>query len=130
MWRVGNLRINGGGMDIVVTNNPLVIAQYEGKYCVDYIETDLLGILTTVRDLIHKGHRLLTHPLMGSVKPNESPYKSVVISSTTEGADVQSVTIIGESILAAKKFPPKEIPEQYLNDLQIVDLSLIRSALK
>ena len=117
-------------MDIVVTNNPLVKAQYEDTYCVDFIETDLVGILTAVRDLTHKGHRLLTHPLMGSVKPNESPYKSVVISKTTEGTDEQSVTIVEESIQAAKKFIPKEIPELYLNDLQVVDLSLIRSALK
>ena len=116
-------------MDIVVTNNPLVKAQYEDKYRVDFIETDMLGILTTARDLIHKGHRLLTHPLMGSVKPNESPYKSVLISSVAEGTDEQSVTVIEESILAAKKFSPRNIPEQYLSDLQVVDLSLLRSAL-
>ena len=117
-------------MDIVITNNPLVEAQYKDTRCVDFIETDLLGILTTVRDLVHKGHRLLTHPLMGSVKPNESPYKSILISSIAEGTDEQSVTVIEESIQAAKKFSPRDIPEQYLNDLQVVDLSLIRSALK
>jgi len=117
-------------MDIIVTNNPLVKAQYESMYKVNFIKTDLFGILTTVRDLVHKGHRLLTHPLTGSVKPNESPYKSILISSTAEGTDEQSVKIIEESIQAAKKFSPKDIPEQYLNDLQVVDLSLIRSTLK
>ena len=116
-------------MDIIVTNNPLVKAQYKDKYSIDYIETDLLGILTTVRDLIHKGHQLLTHPLMGSVKPNESPYKSILISSVTKSTDEQSVTIIEESIQAAKKFAPKDIPGQYLSDLQVVDLTLIRSAI-
>ena len=117
-------------MDIVITNNPLVKAQYKDKYNINFIETDLLGILATVRDLVHKGHRLLTHPLMGSIKPNESPYKSVLISSIEKGTDEQSVKIIEESIQAAKKFAPKEISKQYLNDLQIVDLSLIHSALK
>ncbi|MCL2662376.1 MAG: GrdX family protein [Oscillospiraceae bacterium] len=116
-------------MDIVVTNNPLVKAQYEDRYTVNFIETDLLGILTAVRNLIHKGHQLLTHPLMGSVKPNESPYKSVVISKITESTNAQSVTVIEESIQAAKKFSPRDIPEQCLNDLQVVDLSLISSAI-
>jgi len=117
-------------MDILITNNPLVHAQYQGKMTVEYIETDLSGILTKVRDSIHKGHRLLTHPLMGSVKPNESPYKSVLITKAHENTDVQSVSIIEECILTAQKFAPKSIPEKYLNDLQMVDLSLIRTALE
>jgi len=117
-------------MEIIVTNNPLVKAQYQDIYRVDFIDTDLLGVLINVRDMIHKGHRLLTHPLTGSVKPNETPYKSVIISNTAVTTDLQSVTIIEECILAAKKFTQKKIPEQYLNDMQIVDLSLIRSAQK
>jgi len=123
------MRGNGGGMDILVTNNPLVEAQYKDRFKVDYINTDLQGILIKTRDLIHNGHRLLTHPLMGSVKPNESPYKSILITATQEKADVQSVTIIEESIQTALKFAPKQIPEKYLKDLQTVDLSLIRTAL-
>ena len=117
-------------MDILITNNPLVEVQYKDKMKVEYIDTDLSGILEKVRDLIHKGHRLLTHPLMGSVKPNESPYKTVLISNDSMTTDLQSVTIIEECIIASNKFIPKVIPEQYLNDLQTVDLSLIRTALE
>jgi len=115
-------------MEKLVTNNPLVEAQLKDTYCIEYIDTDLTGILTHVRDLVHKGHRLLTHPLMGSVKPNESPYKSVLITSKAESADTQSVIIIEECIQNVQKFSPKSIPGQYLNDLQMVDLSLIRAA--
>jgi len=117
-------------MDILITNNPLVETQYKDRFNVEYINTDLHGILIKVRDLVHKGHHLLTHPLTGSVKPNETPYKSVLVSEKPEETDVQSVTIIGESIQTALKFVPKEIPEKHLSDLQIVDLSLIRTALE
>ena len=115
-------------MDILVTNNPLVEAQYKSRQKIDFIDTDLQGILTHVRDLVHKGHRLLTHPLMGSVKPNESPYKSVLISEAPETTDLQSVTIMEECIIAAQKFAQKNIHEKYLDDLQMVDLSLIQAA--
>ena len=115
-------------MDLLVTNNPLVDAQLRDMYSVVLVDTDLTGVLTHVRDLIHKGHKLLTHPLMGSVKPNESPYKSVLITGTAGKTDTQSVIIIEECVQAAQKFTPKSIPEQYLKDLQMVDLSLINSA--
>jgi len=123
------MRGNGGGMDILITNNPLVNAQFASKMKVEYLDTDLQGVLTKVRDLVHQGHRLLTHPLMGSVKPNESPYKSVLITGASETTDMQSVNIIEESLLTAQKFTPKSIPEKYLTDLQTVDLSLIKTAI-
>ena len=117
-------------MDILVTNNPLVEAQFRSTFRVDFIDCNLIGILTNVRDLVHQGHRLLTHPLTGSVKPNETLYKTVLITGTIDSVDTQSVIIIEECILAAEKFTPKHIPEKYLNDLQMVDLSLIRSAVQ
>ena len=138
-------------MDILVTNNPLVEAQYSSRFKVVFLSTGLTGVLTHVRDYVHKGHKLLTHPLSGSVKPNETPYKSVLLSAAagidgtaaaaeitaaagTAGAqaetDFQSVSIIEECITAAQKFPPKQIPEDYLHDLQVVDLALIQSALQ
>jgi len=116
-------------MDILVTNNPQVKTLYQSALHVEFLDTDLLGVLTHIRDMIHKGHRLLTHPLSGSIKPNESPYKSVLISNTPKTTDLQSVTIIEECIQTVQKFTLKQIPEQYLNDLQLVDLSLIRTAL-
>ena len=112
-------------MEVLVTNNPLVKAQYKGEARVEFTDTDLLGVLIYVRNLIHKGHRLLTHPLSGSVKPNETFYKSVLITDLPGEPDVKSVTIIEESILAAEKFPKRDFPEKYLHDMQVVDFSLI-----
>ena len=121
-------------MGILVTNNPLVKEQYQREYKVVMLDTDLIGVLIYIRDSIHKGYKLLTHPLSGSVKPNESPYKSVLISDSPKDnrkqseSYFQSVSIIEESIQTVRKFPLKHIPEECLNDLQAIDLSLIRSA--
>ena len=114
----------------MVTNNPLVKEQYQGEARIDYMDTDLLGVLVYVRNLIHIGHKLLTHPLSGSVKPNETFYKSVLITGFPENPDIQSINIIEECILTAQKFPPKNIPEQYKTDMQNVDFSLIESIIK
>ena len=128
-------------MSMLVTNNPLVEEQFQSEFKVEFIETDLLGILTYIRGMVHKGYKLLTHPLSGSIKPNESPYKSVLITGNREDnaalfeadfkskTDFQSVDIIEKSIQTACKFPPKHIPEHYLSDLQMIDLELIRSAM-
>ena len=116
-------------MDILVTNNPLVLEQYQSSVRVEYTDTNLTGVLIKVRDMIHQGHQLLTHPLSGSVKPNETLYKSVLLTDKKEGTDTQSVTIIEECVIAAQKFPPKHIQEKYKHDMQVVDLSLIRTAL-
>ena len=116
-------------MDILVTNNPLAKERYRNQFRIEYLEAPFIDVLTCVRDHIHKGRRLLTHPLSGSVKPNETPYKSVLISEAYGTTDVQSVCIIEESIMAINRFTLKPIPEHCLPDLQAVDLSLITSAL-
>jgi len=117
-------------MNILITNNPLVCEEYDKKANTKYIETDLIGVLTHVRDYIHRGHKLLTHPLSGSVKPNETLYKSVIISEKFDATDMQSVKIIEECITAVQKFPQREISDKHLKDLQIVDLSLIKAVIQ
>jgi len=116
-------------MDILVTNNPLAKEQFQSKCRVEFLETDVSGVFVYVRDLIHKGHRLLTHPLTGSVKPNETLYKSVLVTENTGTTDFKSVGIIEGCIQTAAKFLPRGIREKDKNDMQIVDLSLIRNAL-
>ena len=57
-------------MDILVTNNPLVLANFEKEFRIEFVDASLLDIFLLVRDYVHKGHSLLTHPLSGSIKPN------------------------------------------------------------
>ena len=66
------------GKYIVVTNNPLVWEKLHTTREMIYKETTFEGLLVELRDRIHQGHMLLTHPLSGSVKPNETPTVSTL----------------------------------------------------
>jgi hypothetical protein len=121
------------GKIIVVTNNPLVKENYEKNVFIEYYEVDLLSLLEKVRDKIHLGYRLLTHPLSGSVKPNETPYKTIIISKEDK-LDNDSLVMIENSILTTKKLLScKKTPnwqQKILEDFQVVDLSLIQGAIE
>lgn len=115
---------------VIVTNNPLVLKEMEHRYSIIYKETTFDGILEQIRDLIHKGYRLLTHPLSGSVKPGETPYKSVLMSRG-ERLDMTSLTLIEDAIRTSRKFEDKS--EKYsgrtLDDLKLIDMDLLKGAI-
>jgi hypothetical protein len=102
------------------------------------VEGGYREVLVAVRDLIHKGYLLETHPLMGSLKPNETPYRSVIVSDEAVGpTDVASVMIIEDGILAFDKFAKnprsdrgERSSERIREDFKEIDLSLIKSALE
>jgi len=115
---------------LLITNNPLVNEKYANKQETEFIDTDFQSVLKVVRDRIHKGHKLLTHPLSGSVKPNENPYKSVLLSKSSAATDADSVMLVEQCIITAEKFEKKTIHDKHLHDLQVVDLSLISEVLE
>lgn len=88
-------------------------------------------LLVSVRDLIHKGHMLYTHPLSGSIKPNETPYKSIVVSKKPHALSLEQVDIIANGIFAYDKFVPlnRELSEKVKADFQLVDYTLLCGAL-
>lgn len=89
---------------IIVTNNSKVKQKYDAEYDVEFVDGGLLDVLIAVRDKIHEGHKLLTHPLMGSVKPNETPYKSVLISHDKQDLDLDSLLMISSNVETVQKF--------------------------
>ena len=92
---------------VIVTNNPKVRDELGQEFDVDYADITYREILCKVRDMIYEGHKLLTHPLSGSVKPNETPYKSILVAKKTGKMDVQDASIIENSIITADKFSVK-----------------------
>ena len=117
-------------MVILVTNNPRAELAYREKLRVEYNDESLLTLLIRVRDYIQSGCCLLTHPLSGSMKPNETPYKSILISGVDGETDPRSVQIIEGCLSTARKFEPARVPDKYLQDLQMIDLALIGPALE
>ena len=90
--------MNDGFM--IITNNTLVKEKFGADYQVEYADLSFEDTLKKVRDKIYLGHKLLTHPLSGSVKPNETPYKSVMISKEPGKLDEESMEIIENAIHA------------------------------
>lgn len=115
---------------LVVTNNPLVTECLPPAYAVEYQAVSHRELLVRVRDLVYSGHRLYTHPLSGSVKPNETPYKSVLVSKKPLGMEAEEAMIISDSIAVFDKFPPirRELPERVLRDFRLIDYTLLCGA--
>jgi hypothetical protein len=116
---------------IIVTNNPLVIEHYKDKQ-IKKVKS-YLEVLESVRDYIHLGHKLLTHPLAGSVKPNQNPYRTVLISKEVASLDFNSLSLIENAIeVTTKMIREQDTPnwsEEIRKDFQFVDKSHIDSAM-
>lgn len=119
---------------IIVTNNIVSKSNFEKKHQVIFIEGTLMDVLIKSRDLIHIGHELLTHPLMGSIKPNQTPYKTVALSlKPQKQADMDSIVFIENSIETVSRFlsmkPLRDWPESVLEDFRLIDFDLINNAI-
>ena len=120
---------------ILVTNNPTVYRNYRDRMETIYIETAVyMDVLFTVRNKIHDGHSLLSHPLSGSIKPNTTPYKSIIITKEKSKLDIGSLKIMEDSIATAGKLiKQKMIPkwtDEILEDFQLIDFDLIKSGIE
>ena len=119
---------------VIVTNNPLVVRKLSDRFDVSFEEQGYLELLERVRDLVHKGAVLLTHPQAGSIKPGETPYRTVMVRMPSAGAqvDAESLSLIESAISTTRKFPvrTREFRPGSLEDFQLVDYSLISSAVE
>lgn len=120
---------------LIVTNNPLVKQTLDGRglWQIELHEDfSYRDVLVYVRDKIFSGHMLYTHPLSGSVKPNETPYKSIVISVEPHGMSNDDAIMISNAITTADKFQVLDWShcEQAMKDFRLIDYTLICGALK
>lgn len=123
-------------MHLLVTNNELAFRAYQNKIKVDFLENGTyLDVLVKVRDYIQKGFRLETHPLAGSIKPNQTPYRSVLLSDEKSSAEelcefelmIEDAVLMTRQFLKAKPLPEWE--EALKRDFMEVDLDLIGGAI-
>ena len=111
-----------------ITNNPMLIDR--GFTDLEYYETDVLELFRVVFQKVNCGYRLLTHPLTGSIRPDITPYKTVLLSGTAG-------TLIGKAIRYAEDlYRLRDIPvykkwgKAAREDFQLIDLSIIERALE
>lgn len=119
---------------LIVTNNKKVQEYYERDFRIDFLEGSYGDILYYVRNKIHQGAVLLTHPLSGSVKPGETPYESILISDRRGFVDEFSLELIEKGIATYEKFLHKQrdlcYTENILEDFREIDFTLLYHALR
>jgi len=117
-------------MKILITNNPMVNKKHLNAVEKVFLENEaLLNVLYLARDKIHEGHKLLTHPLSGSIKPNQTPYKSIMITKEKGQLDFESLQLIEDSIAITEGLGINSTAatQSILEDFQLIDLNLILS---
>ncbi|WP_286033101.1 GrdX family protein [Brachyspira pilosicoli] len=115
----------------IVTNNDKVLDKYH-DYNIKYIDSEsMYDVFITARDLIHKGYKLLTHPMSSSLKANQTPYKSILMLKKNDGINFEDLQLIENAIENYNKFIKNrkltDWPENIKNDFKTVDMSLIES---
>ena len=110
----------------------MVRDKYASQVTVEFHPVKYTEIMRMTRDYIHAGHKLLTHPLAGSIKPNETPYKTIFLTKSKKKMDSESLRIIEECIIACKKFGKERfpnMPENMRQDFRTIDCSLCDNAM-
>lgn len=119
---------------IIITNNDLVYNKYKDIYNVEFYDgISIKEVIIKARDKIHEGYKLLTHPLSSSIKPNESLFKSIMISDEKNILDYDSVVIIENSVMTCDKFNKIKYnivyTDKIISDFKLIDLTVLESAL-
>ena len=116
----------------LITNNPRFIEENLKDIEIEYLDVSYIDILRKVRDYVHENWEIVTHPLYGSVKPNETIYRTIVIKENNS-LDITSVNLISDAILTFKKFRNnREVPQwtdRVKDDFSVIDHDLIINAI-
>jgi len=136
--RSGKDDIMAGKKAVLVTNNPKALAVYkdDAMVGVDFLETgSYLDVYLRVRDRIHGGWHLLSHPQASNLKPMQCPFKTVLISEKIAVQDLTADIHLIESAIAgyeklSRGMTPPVWAEKPMRDFMTVDLDVVESALK
>ncbi|WP_300283017.1 GrdX family protein [Peptacetobacter sp.] len=113
---------------IIVTNNDKVLRKYQNSIKIKFVES-YEEVLITTRNFIFDRHRLLTHPQASSLKPNQTPFRSIIVYPSDNSNNLDDVMMIEKAIEVFEKFRKiKEIPkyeDKIADDYKTIDLSII-----
>ncbi len=113
----------------IVTNNDKVADKYQGMAAIVLAES-YEEVLLKTRDLVYDKHILLTHPQAGSLKPNQTPFRSVIVYPKCDRDNIDSIMMIDKCIQVFNEWQeinpsPESYSEKVENDFKTIDLSII-----
>ncbi len=114
----------------ILTNNPAVSGAYSAS--AQWVKGGVAEVFTAARDAVHLGAALISHPLAGSLKPNENPYRSVLLSTRRGPVDPDSLRTMEDAVAVFKRLPVKtrRYSPRILQDFSVIDLDLVHSAMQ
>ena len=116
---------------IIITNNDRVYEKYKKEMQVILLDS-YEDVLIKTRDMVYNRHSLLTHPQASSLKPNQTPYRSVVVYPKGEEDNMKDIMLIEKCIETYRQWQeiaptPKNYAEKVANDFKTIDLSVIEN---
>lgn len=118
---------------ILVTNNRKAEEKYRDIFEIRF-EDNYEAVLLKTRDMVYSGYSLLTHPQASSLKPNQTPVRSVLLYPYRAGDDHGRDCLLIEDVLHIywqwqEIAPtPESYKEAVRNDFETIDLSMIDGA--
>ncbi len=114
---------------ILVTNNDRVYEKYKDITNVILVAS-YEAVLIKVRDLVYDRHVLLTHPQASSLKPNQTPYRSVAVYPKGDEDNTKDIMLIEKCIETYRQWQdiaptPTNYEERVANDFKTIDLSVV-----
>lgn len=116
---------------ILITNNDRVYEKYHQQMKVLLMDS-YEEVLTKTRDLVYDRHILLTHPQASSLKPNQTPYRSVVVYPQGEENNWKDIMLIEKCIETFRQWQeiaatPVNYQASVAEDFKTIDLSVIEN---
>lgn len=121
---------------ILVTNNDKAADKWNGIMQEVLLLDTYRDVLVKARDMIYEKYELLTHPQTSSLKPNQTPYKTIILYAEKREADSRNgnfrdIELIESAIDNFDKWnsirkTPK-CTESIANDYKTIDVSMIEN---
>lgn len=114
---------------ILITNNERVYEKYKDTLTVIF-EESYEQVLIRTRDMVYDRHILLTHPQASSLKPNQTPYRSVIVYPQGTDDNTDAVLLIEKCLETYRRWQeiaptPEKYDDKVAYDFQTIDLSVI-----
>ncbi len=120
---------------ICLTNNP---AMKDHVTSVELIRSSSLDVLKRARSLVHDGWELLSSPFYGNFKPNQQPYRTLLLRKRNvvgdASYDIQSISLIEDAVRfyesSHKIMSTGELDENIEKDFRYLDIVLMEETFR
>lgn len=118
---------------ILVTNNDRAVKKWGDSVSQVLMLDTYEEVLKKARDFIHLGNKLLTHPQASSLKPNQTPFRTILLYAEKGAVNSEDICLIEQAIEAYGKWNTiKKVPaydEKIAYDYKTIDLSMIEQVI-